>query len=241
MDGTWNLRTTPNPLIRAAGRGLARANARHPWDHNAHFHRWILRALPTRLDRVLDVGCGRGTLLARLAARAERAEGIDPDPGMARAAAAAVCAIAGAQVHRRTLADHAALPGVSGAYDAVTMVASLHHQDVEQALGQARGLLRPGGRLLVVALVRAGSPGDHLWDIANALTNPLIGLVKHPRPVREETRARAAQAQMPVREAGITLGELRSRAEAILPGAVIRRREGFRVTLSWQRPAAGEA
>ena len=85
MDGTWNLRTTPNPLIRAAGRGLARANARHPWDHNAHFHRWILRALPTRLDRVLDVGCGRGTLLARLAARAERAEGIDPDPGMARA------------------------------------------------------------------------------------------------------------------------------------------------------------
>ena len=44
---------------------------------------------------------------------------------------------------------------------------------------------------------------------------------------------------MPVREASTSLAELRSRAQATLPGVVIRRREGFRVTLHWQRPAAG--
>lgn len=243
MDGSWNLRTTPNPLIRAAGRGLARANARHPWDHNAHFHRWILRSLPRRMDRVLDVGCGRGALLARVAARTQRVDGIDPDAGMARTAAAAVEDLPGVEVHQRTLAEHAALPGTAGAYDAVTMVASLHHQDLEQALNQARALLRPGGRLLVVALVQASSPSDHLWDIANALSNPLIGLVKHPRPVPRDADAGAdagvgaGQEAMPVQEASTSLAELRSRARAVLPGAVIRRREGFRVTLSWQRPA----
>ena len=237
MDGTWDLRTTGNPLIRAAGRGLARWNARHPWDHNAHFHRWILRILPDPAGRVLDVGCGRGALLARLAARAERAEGIDPDPGMARAAAGAVAGLRGAQVHRRTLAQHADLPGSAGAYDAVTMVASLHHQDLEQALTRARALLRPHGHLLVVAMVRPSTLADHLWDVANALSNPLIGLAKRPRPVRGGAEPEAVP--MPVREASTSLAELRSRAQATLPGVVIRRREGFRVTLHWQRPAAG--
>ncbi len=236
MDDAWNLRTTGNPVIRWAGRRLGALNARHPWDHNAHFHRWILRTLPERAGRVLDIGCGRGALLVRLAARAERAEGIDPDPGMVRAAAAAVAGLRGAQVHRRTLAEHAELPGSAGAYGAVTMVASLHHQDLEQALGHARDLLRPGGQLLVVAMVRPSTLADHLWDVANALSNPLIGLVKHPRPVRGGAEPEAVP--MPVREASTSLAELRSRAQAMLPGAVIRRREGFRVTLHWQRPAA---
>ena len=238
MDGTWNLRTTPNPLIRAAGRGLARWNARHPWDHNAHFHRWILHALPARAGRALDISCGRGALLARLAARMERVEGIDPDPGMARTAARAVNGLPGAQVHRRTLTEHVAVPGNAGAYDAVTMVASLHHQDLQQALGHARDLLRPGGQLLVVAMVQPSTPADHLWDITNALSNPLIGMVKHPRPVRGAAEAEAVP--MPVREASTSLAELRSRARAMLPGVVIRRREGFRVTLHWRRPATEE-
>ena len=38
-----DIRTTPNPVIRRAERTLHRLNARHPWDHNAHFHRWMLR------------------------------------------------------------------------------------------------------------------------------------------------------------------------------------------------------
>src|SRR5699024_11658560 len=123
---------------------LARWNARHPWDHNAHFHRWILRILPDPAGRVLDVGCGRGALLARLAARAERAEGIDPDPGMARAAAGAVAGLRGAQVHRRTRAEHAELPCSAGAYDAVTIVAPLHHPVLDQALGHYRPRIRRG-------------------------------------------------------------------------------------------------
>ena len=235
MHETWNLRTTPNPLIRAVGRGLERWNARHPWDHNAHFHRWILRSLPDRPTRMLDVGCGRGALLAQLAARAQQVEGIDPDPGMARAAAALVEGLPGARVHRRTLAEHAALPEAASAYDAVIMVASLHHQDLERALSQARALLQPGGHLLVVALVRPTSLPDHLWDLINALSNPLIGLVEHPRPVRRAELP--GPVPMPVRDAGTTMALLRAQARADLPGAVIRRREGFRVTLRWQRPA----
>jgi hypothetical protein len=41
---------------------------RHPWDHNAHHHGWILRRLPHRIDRALDVGCATGELARRLVA-----------------------------------------------------------------------------------------------------------------------------------------------------------------------------
>lgn len=231
----WNLRTTPNPVIRRVGRALKQFNDRHPWDHNAHFHPWILRSLPDRAARVLDVGGGRGALAEALATACgpdARIDAIDPDEQMCRAAAERCAGDPRVRIHRRTLAEHAARPDLQGAYDALTMVASLHHQDLTGALEQARALLRPGGRLLVVTLTRAATPLDHAWDIGNSLTNPLIGLVRHPRPVRMPSPG----PEIPVAEAAWSIGELRQRADALLPGAVIRRRQGFRTTLAWQKP-----
>lgn len=47
------------------------------WDHNAYHHERLLRALPRRCERVLDVGCGTGEFAARLAARADRVDALD--------------------------------------------------------------------------------------------------------------------------------------------------------------------
>ena len=140
MTEPRNLRTTAHPLIRGAGRQLERLNARHPWDHNAHFHPWILRHLPVDAHRVLDVGCGRGDLLAALSTRAARVEGIDPDPGMAYSAATAHRDRHSVHILRRTLSEHASQTGRAPAYDAITLVASLHHLDLGTALRQVRDL-----------------------------------------------------------------------------------------------------
>ena len=55
-------------------------NAAYPWDHNAYYHRWILRQLPPRFGRALDAGSGSGDLARLLAGRADRVCGIDIDP-----------------------------------------------------------------------------------------------------------------------------------------------------------------
>ena len=62
--------------------GMRRLNARHPWSHNDHFHSWILANLPEPCRSVLDVGCGRGELLAALAPHVGRAVGADVDAAM---------------------------------------------------------------------------------------------------------------------------------------------------------------
>ena len=228
------IRTTPNPVIRWAGRHLHQLNERHPWNHNDHFHPWILAHLPSGAQRVLDVGCGRGDLLAALRTRCPHVEGIDPDQVMAYHSATRFQQVDGVVVLRTALHDLAREESRHGTYDAITMVASLHHQDLDEALGDARLLLRPGGRLLVVTLVEPRGGVDTLWDVANALSNPVIGFVKHPRPAQ----GGGGDTQMPVSDASWSLAQLRERAEIILPGARVRRREGFRVTLRWEKPPA---
>lgn len=231
------IRTTPNPLIRWIELQLTRFNDRHPWSHNHHFHPWILRSLPPSTGRALDVGCGRGDLVAALAGVVGRVDGIDPDQEMAYVAATRFVHDPAVQIGRRTLCEHAAEPHRHGTYAAITMVASLHHMDLAEALTDARTLLTPGGRLLVVTLTDPVSTADQIWDVFSVLSNPLIGLVKHPRPVREAPEERP----IPVKDPTWSIDELRQEAARILPGAVIRRREGFRVTLRWRRPGSAPA
>lgn len=239
-----DIRTTAAPVVLAAGRSLARLNARHPWDHNEHFHRWVLANLPPRAERVLDVGCGRGGLVAALRTRVAMVEGIDTDPAMAALAASRHAGDPGVRIRHADFLAHdrghdggAPCPEhVAGPFDAVTMIASLHHMDLEPALERARELLRPGGRLLAVTLTRPTGLVDGLWDLGNVLTNPLVGFVSHPRAVRGPTRDQEGP-QMPVREAELSLAAMRRRGERVLPGLRTRRREGFRVTLRWDAPA----
>ncbi|MEZ5086992.1 MAG: class I SAM-dependent methyltransferase [Tessaracoccus sp.] len=139
-------RRTSDLAGEALREGMRRLNARHPWSHNDHFHSWIIANLPEPCRSVLDVGCGRGELLAALAPHADHVVGADIDAEMRDVATRHCERLMNVSVTDRAWNE------VEGLFDAVTMIAVLHHLPVEEALRDVKRLLAPGGRFLVVGL-----------------------------------------------------------------------------------------
>ncbi|TDT29326.1 methyltransferase family protein [Streptomyces sp. BK208] len=202
-------------------------NAAHPWDHNAHYHRWIMRQLLGSFGTALDVGCGTGELARLLVTRAAAVEAVDSDPAV----------IARAQELTSpetpvtfTTAD--ALTGVpAGSYDVITCVAALHHLPFADALAHFRRHLAPGGTLVVVGLWRARTPADHLLGAAAIVPNAVTGWIKN----KGRTACLPASMTAPVRPATMSYSEIVHEARRILPGARVRRRLFWRYTLVWHQ------
>lgn len=194
------------------------------WNHNTAYHRWIARVAAERGHRdLLDVGCGDGLLLERLAPTMRSATGVEPD---AAAFAHARARLADTQNVTLVQSDFAAFTPEAARFDLITFVASLHHLPLREALRHAAGLLRPGGDLLVVGLAANRSPLD--WA-ASGLSLPLVRLGSL---LHRETR----DIGVPVTAPHESLAEIRSVARAVIPGARVRRGLYYRYLLRWTKP-----
>lgn len=210
-------------------RALDRFHAAHPWDHNAHYHPWIMRRLPGRFAGALDVGSGSGDLARLLASRAEAVHGIDADPAIVDRARERTTP--GVPV---TFSVGDALTDVPpGLFDVITCVATIHHMQLTDALTHFRRSLAPGGTLIVVGLYRPQSRSDYLIDAVAVPSNIAMAWFKSkgrgaPRPVAMTAPTRPATTPFPdiVRE-----------ARRVLPGARLRRRLFWRYTLVWHQCA----
>lgn len=122
---------------------------------------------------VLDVGAGTGANLAHFR-EASRVLAVEPDPGM-----------------RRRLADKAsrapfgvelldaqaeALPQADGSVDAVVFTCVLCSvDDVGQALAEARRVLKPSGRLVVLEHVRGAGRLARIQDLITPVWSRVAG------------------------------------------------------------------
>lgn len=130
--------------------------ARFRRDYPAELIARLLKLTCGDRGRLLDLGCGTGQLLLRLASSFEHAVGIDPEPDMLREARRAareqnltnVEWIRGGSGELRTLAH------VLGRFDLVTIGTSFHFMEPHATLGELQRLA-PGG---AVAVAYNGSP-----------------------------------------------------------------------------------
>ncbi|MGW2598815.1 class I SAM-dependent methyltransferase [Streptomyces klenkii] len=209
-------------------RALDRFHAAHPWDHNAHYHRWIMRQLPRRFGSALDVGSGSGDLARLLASRAGRVHGIDADPAIV--ARARELTVPDAAVS--FTAGDALSETPPGPYDVITCVATVHHLPFSDALTSFRRHLAPGGTLVIVGVTRARTLGDHLLGAAAIPLNVAMAWYKN----RGREAPRPVSMTAPTRPATMTFQDVVRDTHHALPGARLRRRLFWRYTLVWRQP-----
>jgi 2-polyprenyl-3-methyl-5-hydroxy-6-metoxy-1,4-benzoquinol methylase len=189
------------------------------WNHNFHYHDLVLAAMPAPCRTALDVGCGEGTLLAKLAARAERVTGIDASPlALARVRATAPTA-------EWIEADFLAHDFGARRFDFVACVATLHHMEFAPAVGKMKALLEPGGVLAVVGLANSVTAKDVAYDAMGLAQSRL-----------ERARRGFYRAEAPQAVARMTYGQVEREAERLLPGAAFRRLVLFRYLVTWVKP-----
>src|SRR5262245_51175001 len=56
------------------------------WNHNRHYHKFLLKQIPERCKQALEIGCGTGEFSRLLAQRSEKVLAIDLSPQMIRLA-----------------------------------------------------------------------------------------------------------------------------------------------------------
>jgi SAM-dependent methyltransferase len=223
------------PLNRARLAPQSESVNAFDWDHNAYYHRLLLRHLPHPCNQVLDVGCGAGAFALELAKRAERVDALDRSAAMievaSRLAPPNVTCI---------LADLLQAPLPEGGYDAIVSISALHHISLPEALPRLAAALRPGGVLAAIALPRR--------DLLRELPAELTAVVGHRvfgtafAMLRTIGRGRwyamePNRATMPVvLDPSLTTRQVRQQASDLLPGAHVRRLVFWRYLLLWRKP-----
>lgn len=205
---------------------IDRINQRHPWSHNDAYAGVVVREARRTLREggttALDVGCGTGNLLRRLAPLFPEVVGVEADPASAALAAAAVRAWPTASV------VNASFPANTHRYDFVSMVAVLHHLPLIAGIEAARAAVAPGGRLIIVGLYRE-EPTDALFSISSVVLNPIVGLLKHPRPSAQLPQSMSA----PTVPATDSYRRIKEALEASLPGVAVHRTLFWRYVAIW--------
>ncbi len=117
--------------------------------------RWTREALALRpAERILDIGSGPGFLTAEMMSEvgpSGQISGIDVSEHMLAMARERCSKRGAAATVDFQLADATKLPFPDGSFDAVVSTQVYEYfADVDAALGEARRVLRAGGRLLVV-------------------------------------------------------------------------------------------
>jgi SAM-dependent methyltransferase len=202
------------------------------WDHNAHYHRFLLDRLPSRCRLALDVGSGTGAFARLLAGRCDRVLAVDLSSRMVEVARRRS---AGYPNLGHLVADAATWPFQPGRFDCVASIAAAHHLPLVPLLARMRDGLAPGGTLLLLDIYRPRSPADLAVSLLAVAAARVLRL-RHTGRLGDPPELRRAWEDHGRTDRYLTLAEVRAACARVLPGAAVRRHLLWRYSVVWRRP-----
>ena len=156
------------------------------WNHNSHYHKFLLAHVPLHCTEALDVGCGTGAFARLLAERADYVLGLDFSPQMIRLAREYSRQYPNAEFQ---VADATTWTFPRERFDCIASIATFHHLPFEEMLAKMRDALRVGGVLLILDLYETGGLSGFFVNVLAIPVHLALRLVKTGR-LRSRREAR---------------------------------------------------
>jgi SAM-dependent methyltransferase len=204
------------------------------WDHNNHYHHFLLKQLPSQRQTALDIGCGTGEFSCLLSKRFERVISSDLSPNMIEIAKQRSRQFSNIDFQ---VADVLQWEPVAEQFDAIVSIATLHHLPVESLLPRLKAALKPGGRLIILDLLEHESWRDKLSDFVAVPLNWGFQALKN-RHIQQSPEAAAAMREHLRTDEYLTLSQARRIYTSSLRKAKVRKHLFWRYSIVWEKPAA---
>jgi ubiquinone/menaquinone biosynthesis C-methylase UbiE len=216
-------------LIQADFDRLA-AFSQDGWDHNRHYHRFLLKHVPPHCQQALEVGCGGGTFARLLATRTQQVLALDVSPQMIRLARERSEQYKNIEFH---VADALSWNYPADHFDCILSIATLHHLPLEEMLAHMKRALRVNGMLLILDLYQESLTGA--FTTLAAIPVDLMLKYLNTGRINEPQEVRAAWAEHGKHDTYLTLSAIRQRCQVLLPGVKIRKHLLWRYSLVWKK------
>jgi SAM-dependent methyltransferase len=203
------------------------------WNHNSHYHDFLLAHVPLPCAQALDIGCGTGAFTHLLAERADHVLGLDLSPQMIRLARERSQRYSNIDFQ---VTDVTTWTFPQAHFDCIASIATFHHLPLEEMLIKARDALRVGGALLILDLYKARGLSDFFVSALAMPVSLALRLIKTGR-LRQSHKAHQAWAQHGLHEAYLPLAQVRRVCARVLPGARVRRHLLWRYSIIWKKEA----
>ncbi len=201
------------------------------WNHNHHYHEFLLRHVPATCQSALDLGCGAGTFSRHLAKRSARVLGVDLSPQMLLVAQERSAAYPNLEFQA---GDFLSMKLSPASFDCIASIATLHHLPMAETLRKIKAALRPNGTLLILDLYAARTWLDYLRSAVAVPVNLGLRLGKTGR-LFDSPEVRAAWTEHGRTDSYLTLAQVRELGATHLPGAIVRAHLLWRYSLIWRK------
>jgi ubiquinone/menaquinone biosynthesis C-methylase UbiE len=201
------------------------------WNHNAHYHAYLMGQIPQQCGQILEIGCGIGKFSRLLAQHAERVLAIDLFQQMIRVA----------QEHSKLYpnidfvkGDVMAYQLLDNQFDCIATLTTIHHLPIETVLRKIRKALKPGGIFVCLDLYQRSGLTDLLSDGVAYPANLFLSLIKTGK-LRPSREVREAYADHEKTDTYPTLPQIGQICADILPGALVNRLLFWRYSIIWKK------
>ena len=201
------------------------------WNHNEHYHSYLIGQIPEHCKQALEIGCGTGVFSRLLAQRAEKVLAIDLSPQMIRLAQERSKLCTNIDF---VIGDAMSYPFPDNQFDCIATLTTIHHLPIETILRKVRRVLKPNGVFVCLDLYQRSSLTDLFFDGLAYPLSPPLRLIKTGRllPSRE---LREAYAEHGKTDQYLTLPQIQRICADILPGALVRRHLFWRYSIIWKK------